>query len=307
MDGYYITIEGVMGGEKTWYVGDDIEFRQVGSSVEIIENVIGSDLVARRSHSQTVSDSVENQYFIKNHLGSTVALISKEGTPAGPVFDYFLYGKQKEEVVTPETITQTFTGKEFDLFEQDTTSGDDGEGWYYFGARYYNADIGKWISVDPKREFHDSYRYTTNPIGFLDLDGMAEHVAMISASAFKASSENAIYNHIEKPMDNFKTQFKDAGSSFDYSMNFSDFFLELALKDNPDMTDLYILAHGDVTGAAGLMGDNGEYLSPSTFKAAFGDKQINVHIYACSQKGADWPSNFDTQGSDVGGANSVPL
>ena len=46
MDGNYITIEGVMGGEKTWYVGDDIEFRQVGSSVEIIENVIGSDLVA---------------------------------------------------------------------------------------------------------------------------------------------------------------------------------------------------------------------------------------------------------------------
>lgn len=164
-----------------------------------------------------------------------------------------------------------------------------------------------WTSVDPLREFHDSYRYTTNPIGFIDLDGMAEHVAMISSGAFKGSSENAIHNHIEKPMDSFKGQFKDAGSSFDYSMNFSDFFLELAIKDNPDMTDLYILAHGDVTGAAGLLGDNGEYVNAGTIQKAFGDKIVNVHIYACSQKGADWPNNFNTQGSDKGGANSVPL
>src|SRR5690554_796146 len=177
MDGNYITIEGVMGGEKTWYVGDDIEFRQVGSSVEIIENVIGSDLVARRSHSQTVSDSVENQYFIKNHLGSTVALISKEGTPAGPVFDYFPYGKQKEEVVTPEKITQTFTGKEFDLFEQDTTSGDDGEGWYYFGARYYDPEIGMFTSTDPMEQFWNLYAYgPCSPINGVDPNGLEWYV-----------------------------------------------------------------------------------------------------------------------------------
>src|SRR5690554_572409 len=104
----------------------------------------------------------------------TVALISKEGTPAGPVFDYFPYGKQKEEVVTPEKITQTFTGKEFDLFEQDTTSGDDGEGWYYFGARYYDAEIGLWTSTDPKEQFWSPYSYAgngLNPISAIDPNG----------------------------------------------------------------------------------------------------------------------------------------
>src|SRR5690554_5076660 len=103
----------------------------------------------------------------------TVALISKEGTPAGPVFDYFPYGKQKEEVVTPEKITQTFTGKEFDLFEQDTTSGDDGEGWYYFGARYYDSDIGLWTSTDPAEEYYSAYTYVgNNPIIAYDPNGL---------------------------------------------------------------------------------------------------------------------------------------
>ena len=103
----------------------------------------------------------------------TVALISKEGTPAGPVFDYFPYGKQKEEVVTPEKITQTFTGKEFDLFEQDTTSGDDGEGWYYFGARYYDADVGLWTAVDPAGEYYSPYTYVgNNPIAAIDPNGL---------------------------------------------------------------------------------------------------------------------------------------
>ncbi len=157
------------------------------------------------------------------------------------------------------------------------------------------------------QEFHDSYRYTTNPIAFIDLNGLAEHVAMFSAYSFQNSTENALYNNIELPMDALKNQFADAGSSFDYEMNFSDFYLELAIKDNPDMTDLYILAHGDVTGAPGLLGDNGEYVNAQKFKTAFGDKNINVHIYSCAQKGANWPSNFDTQGSDVGGTNSVDL
>ncbi|NLE02259.1 MAG: hypothetical protein GX640_20545, partial [Fibrobacter sp.] len=42
--------------------------------------------------------------------------------------------------------TQTFTGKELDLFEKGAPDGEDGEGWYYFGARYYSADVGVWTT-----------------------------------------------------------------------------------------------------------------------------------------------------------------
>lgn len=36
------------------------------------------------------------------------------------------------------------------------------------------ADVGRWASTDPAKEFHNSYRYTTNPIGFIDPNGLAE-------------------------------------------------------------------------------------------------------------------------------------
>lgn len=56
--------------------------------------------------------NADNQYFIKNHLGSTVTMVDKEGQIVSPVYDYFPYGKQKLAVTAPEKVAQTFTGKE---------------------------------------------------------------------------------------------------------------------------------------------------------------------------------------------------
>jgi hypothetical protein len=42
---------------------------------------------------------------------------------------------------------------------------------YYFGARYYDPEIGVWGSTDPEDQFFSSYTYTTNPINFVDPDG----------------------------------------------------------------------------------------------------------------------------------------
>ena len=47
-----------------------------------------------------------------------------------------------------------------------------GMGLNYFGARYYDAEIGRWISTDPAAEFSDLYNYTGgNPIVAVDPDG----------------------------------------------------------------------------------------------------------------------------------------
>ena len=59
----------------------------------------------------------------------------------------------------------TLSGKELD----------DNIGLYYFGARYYDADLGIFISVDLMREFFDGYSYTGgNPGTLIDPDGMRE-------------------------------------------------------------------------------------------------------------------------------------
>lgn len=68
----------------------------------------------------------------------------------GDVIDFFSYGKQKVvENTSADMVTQSFTGKELDLYVGDEVKGEDGEGRYYFGARYYDAEVGIWTSTGP--------------------------------------------------------------------------------------------------------------------------------------------------------------
>jgi len=61
-----------------------------------------------------------------------------------------------------------FTGKLFD--------DDYGLNWYYFGARYYDADVGRWWSVDPlagKYPGYSPFNYAlNNPYKFVDINGL---------------------------------------------------------------------------------------------------------------------------------------
>ena len=70
-----------------------------------------------------------------------------------------------------------FTGKEFDN-DGATISGDDGMNLYYFGARFYDPEIFRWISTDPAEEFWDTYSYTGgNPIILIDPMGLYTDVS----------------------------------------------------------------------------------------------------------------------------------
>lgn len=58
-------------------------------------------------------------------------------------------------------VSEKWTGKEYF----------DGPGLYYFGARWYDPELGAWSSPDPVHQFSDPYAYGNDPINFVDKDG----------------------------------------------------------------------------------------------------------------------------------------
>jgi RHS repeat-associated protein len=70
----------------------------------------------------------------------------------------------------------------------------------YFGARYYDADVGIWTSCDPKHKFWSPYSYTGNgisPIIGIDPNGKAVTIAIyrtgqndnVTRGVFRVSSD----------------------------------------------------------------------------------------------------------------------
>ncbi|HZH71381.1 MAG TPA: hypothetical protein VFD91_02715 [Mariniphaga sp.] len=61
-----------------------------------------------------------DQYYVKNHLGSTMFLTDASGVEIIAAFDYFPYGKKVDLTHSSEDdIIQTFTGKELDRYDDD--------------------------------------------------------------------------------------------------------------------------------------------------------------------------------------------
>jgi hypothetical protein len=59
--------------------------------------------------------------------------------------------------------------------------GNKGSELFYFGARYYDAELGVWGSTDPKDQLYYAYGYATNPISFIDPDGQYIVGAIVGA------------------------------------------------------------------------------------------------------------------------------
>ena len=94
--------------------------------------------------------------------------ITQEHTPIVSKDDYYPFGLSFNSYQKAASTEQKFkhTGKE----EQEEW------GVIDFGARFYQADLGRWFNVDPLADNSISmtpYHYTANnPIIFIDPDGM---------------------------------------------------------------------------------------------------------------------------------------
>jgi len=109
----------------------------------------------------------ELHFYLKDHLGSIRATVYDNKLISAQDYDawgYILEGRTYES----EEGKFRFTGKERDE-----------ESFYdYFGARYYDARVGRWGQVDPMSEKSPSFTpfqfARLNPLYFIDPDGAFE-------------------------------------------------------------------------------------------------------------------------------------
>ena len=162
---------------ETHYVDKYFEIDKEGNFKEHI--YLGNQKIANIVY-DSETDTTKTFYVSSDHLGST-AVITDEAGNIAELHDYYPFGALSyQDIVQDSRTNQLFTGKELDPENL----------LYYFGARYYNKDIGRFISIDPfgqkLPELGDqqlnaflsdpqrlnSYAYTSNnPINNIDADG----------------------------------------------------------------------------------------------------------------------------------------
>jgi len=102
--------------------------------------------------------SWQRTYYHQDHLGSTRAL---SGADSGTIA-YEPFGSLVHEVGATEEHKHRFTGKPID-----------GTGLYYYGARFYDPELGRFVSMDPAKDGLNWYVYAhNNPLKYVDPTGM---------------------------------------------------------------------------------------------------------------------------------------
>ncbi|MCK4234690.1 RHS repeat-associated core domain-containing protein, partial [candidate division WOR-3 bacterium] len=116
-------------------------------------------------------DGSSKYYYHLDPLGSPLVITKDWIIPSiAKEYKYKAFGEMKYESGTYDN-THKFTGKE-----------EDGSGLYYFGARYYDKSLGRWISPDPAsypsdlrlndpQSFNPYVYCRNNPIKYIDPDG----------------------------------------------------------------------------------------------------------------------------------------
>jgi RHS repeat-associated protein len=102
-------------------------------------------------------------FYITDHLSSVRVTLDQSGN-VDSWTDYYPFGKVSREGNSANEPKEGFTNYQHDV-EMDLD---------YAGARFYNAAIGRFISVDPMLQFPSPFVYSgNNSIRYFDPSGMA--------------------------------------------------------------------------------------------------------------------------------------
>ena len=115
------------------------------------------------SQNYTSGSTAVTQYYHYDDLGSVVGLTDSSGSPSIS-YDYDAYGNLSAPQAVGDTNRYLFSTKELDSRS----------GLLYFGARFYDPEIGRWLTQDPLGmvDGTNMFEYALNsPNNFIDTDG----------------------------------------------------------------------------------------------------------------------------------------
>jgi len=144
------------------YVGG-IEYSKDSSAASVIEMIHTEE-----GYLQNNGGTYTYHYNLTDHLGNVRATLQRTSATTGTViqkYDYYPFGKAKA-IVTSGVNKYLYNGKEL----QSEIGGQ-----YDYGARFYDAEIGRWNVVDPlAHKFASMSPYCAmgnNPVFYIDPDG----------------------------------------------------------------------------------------------------------------------------------------
>ncbi len=107
-------------------------------------------------------------FFHNDHLGSPSVITDKAGSVVWHV-DYLPFGTAFNEFGSEDLAGLKYNVKEFDE-----------SGFYYYGARYYDPETGRFISPDNVNTFPSPYVYVrNNPLRYVDPTGQEEEIVQL--------------------------------------------------------------------------------------------------------------------------------
>ena len=155
----------------------------------IYENEAVSRILTEEGYITLAGTTPTYHYYLKDHQGNNRVVLSQSGA-VEQVNHYYPFGGLFGESANSATQPYKYNGKELDRMH--------GLDLFDYGARHYDATLGRWFAVDPMGEKYyniSPYVYVANnPIRFIDTDGKRIRIANNYAGAMENIAKIAATN-----------------------------------------------------------------------------------------------------------------